>query len=194
MVREEVARREKEERISKQKERVSAALAELNPSFEALTKHPLDRGYAKDAENAAEDLQDVLNDGRELEKTSPDYANFAKDKWALLEKRAASLRISQALIRFYEGPVAKATEARPRAVGESQEGTRQRNVATIIRTLVRASWNANWTAARCWRRRRVWTRQLFTDGSAKQTPTSVVKSCASLSTSTAKLVTARKKK
>jgi hypothetical protein len=111
-VRVEKARKELEEAVAKQQKDIDEVVARVKPTFDPLKRPEVDKGQVSDARKLAEDLQDLLNEGRPLEKKSPSYQAWAKDRWELLEKRALELKMAEALMRFKEGPYEDAQDGK----------------------------------------------------------------------------------
>ncbi len=110
-VRAERERRDLEQKVNKQRLRVEKVL----PAFEKARAVPgaktLDRDAVDEAEDAIEDLQDVLNDGQALEVKQADYASYAKALRAKLEAVAPGVKLARARLVFAEGPGERRAEA-----------------------------------------------------------------------------------
>jgi len=189
----ELARKQQEERIASQKQRLTDSARDLETAFAELSKQPLDKGYARDARNSAEELEDALNDGRSLERESADYFAFAKARWALLEKRAANLKLAEALIRFNEGPAASALEGRERMARARKVPARERR--ELYQDARESFMQCQLDGRELLAKHPGLDRQTFRDeAGVKRTPATVVKSCASLASTTARLTASRRRR
>lgn len=90
--------------VGKRRVEVEKALAEFEPAMAALKKRELASADVDRANDRANALKDVLNDGKELEIKDANYGLYAKHQYRLLEQSRSEIELGKARLEFAGGP------------------------------------------------------------------------------------------
>ena len=121
--------------VGKRRAEVEKVLAEFEPAIAALKKHELGGADIDRANDRANALKDVLNEGKELEVKDANYGLYAKHQYRLLEQSRSEIELGKARLEFAGGP----GNTRQKALDVSRRATleKDRKKQSKLRTKAR---------------------------------------------------------